>query len=302
MGRRYQRDSPAPGWSYAPGVHADEVEPHPDDAIGAAGRFASDTHVEPLGEGRFAATIDPGWSVIDGAAPNGGYVMAVGARAMAASAGMPDPISVTAHFLAPPSPGPVEVRTRVLRSGRRHVTVAADIHEGDRIVTSLLGVFGDLAAVDGPTVDLRSGPPLPPVEDCPDGDSQRPEAPPIFQRFEHRPAPGVMGWATGQRTGDGAVGGWLKWADGAPMDTLGLLVVADCYPPAVFNLDGLTVGWAPTIELTVQVRARPAAGWLGGWFTTHSVTDGYLEEDGEVRDGTGRLVALSRQLALVPRG
>jgi acyl-CoA thioesterase len=42
-------------------------------------------------------------------------------------------------------------------------------------------------------------------------------------------------------------------------------------------------------------------GWLRCRFTTRFVTGGYLEEDGEVWDEAGRLVAQSRQLALLPR-
>jgi acyl-CoA thioesterase len=52
------------------------------------------------------------------------------------------------------------------------------------------------------------------------------------------------------------------------------------------------------------VRARPAPGWLSTQFATLALTDGYFEEDGELWDATGRLVAISRQLALAgrPRG
>jgi hypothetical protein len=111
----------------------------------------------------------------------------------------------------------------------------------------------------------------------------------------------MMNWAEGQPLGRGEMGGYLRWADGAPMDTLGLLVVADCYPPSVFNMGDSKLGWVPTIELTVQVRKPPADGYLATRFTTEAITNGYLEEDGEVWDADGDLVVLSRQLALVAR-
>jgi hypothetical protein len=69
----------------------------------------------------------------------------------------------------------------------------------------------------------------------------------------------------------------------------------------VFDAGLGDIGWVPTIELTVQVRKRPAPGYLTGWFHTEAVTAGYLEEDGEVWDADGDLVVLSRQLALAAR-
>jgi acyl-CoA thioesterase len=55
----------------------------------------------------------------------------------------------------------------------------------------------------------------------------------------------------------------------------------------------------PTLQYSVYVRARPEPGWIGGSFRTRSVVDGLLEEDGELFDETGRLLAQSRQLALL---
>jgi len=81
---------------------------------------------------------------------------------------------------------------------------------------------------------------------------------------------------------------------------LSLLLVADALPPAIFNLD-IPMGWTPTLEMTTHVRARPTTEWLRCQFTTRFVTGGLLEEDGEIWDQAGRLVALSRQLALVAR-
>ncbi len=79
-------------------------------------------------------------------------------------------------------------------------------------------------------------------------------------------------------------------------------MLADVYPPPVFNTHELEVGWVPTIELTVQLRGVPRdAEPVACRFWTSSVTDGYLEEDGLVRGVDGRLLAVSRQLALAPR-
>jgi len=57
----------------------------------------------------------------------------------------------------------------------------------------------------------------------------------------------------------------------------------------------------PTVELTVHVRGIPAPGPLQCRFSTRFVQGDSFEEDGEVWDSAGRLVALSRQLALLAR-
>jgi hypothetical protein len=273
-------------------------------------RFERDTAVEHVGDRRYVGTVDPGWAVIDGAAANGGYLMALAARAMRHPLPEhPDPVTITAHYLAPPAPGEVTVDVEVVRVGGRHATVAAVLRQADRECVRLLGAFGDLSTASGPTRVDRQPPELPPRDACiaftdraeaaaADGG---PPPPPIARRFDHHIPAAALGWTEGRPSGRGEIGGYLRWRDGADMDTLGLLVVADCYPPAVFDSGIGHVSWVPTIELTVQVRARPAAGYLAGWFATYAVTDGYLEEDGEVWDGSGRLVVLSRQLALAAR-
>ena len=80
---------------------------------------------------------------------------------------------------------------------------------------------------------------------------------------------------------------------------MALLCAVDAFPPTAFNAH-LPIAWTPTLELTSHVRARPVPGWLSCQFTTHFIAGGFLEEDGEVWDASGRLVAQSRQLALVP--
>jgi len=268
-----------------------------------ANRFTADSSVSRIDAERFAAECREGWRVIGGSAPNGGYLAAIGARAMAERAERPDPVTVTAHFLAPPELGPLEIVTELVREGGRHRTVAARLLQDGRECVRLLGTFGDLSRADGPTRVLREPPPWPPVDELPDavaglGDLPMPE---ILHRLEHRMPPASTGWTRGEPSGQGVNGGWCRWPDGGDMDVFGLLFVADAYAPAVFDLGMAEVAWAPTIELTVHVRARPAPGWLATRFTTHALTDGYFEEDGELWDAAGRLVALSRQHALTGR-
>ena len=266
-------------------------------------RFATDSAVVRRDVDRFDAECRIGWRVIGGTAPNGGYLMAIGARAMALRAERPDPVTLTAHFLAPPELGPLDVVTEMVREGGRHRTVAARLVQDGRECVRLLGAFGDLDRADGPTRVLREPPPWPPVASLPNpmdglGDFPTPE---ILDRLDHRMPEKTIGWTRGRPSGEGVHGGWARWADGAPMDVFGLLFVADAYPPAVFDLGVTEVSWAPTIELTVQVRERPAPGWLATRFATRALTHGYFEEDGELWDEDGRLVAISRQLALSGR-
>lgn len=276
-------------------------------------RFARDTAVTRLAPGSYRGRVDPGWAVVDGAAPNGGYLLALAARALQAESGShPDPVSLTGHFLRPPQPGDVDIEVEVIRRGGRHTTLGARLLQDGAECVRLLGAFGDLASAEGwDRVDLAP-PDYPPVAECVDVTSAAAaraaagELPsfPIQERFDHRQPAELASWALGRPTGRGEMGGYLRFADAsddAAMDPLGLLVVADCFAPAVFNTTAGLSSWVPTVELTVQLRARPVPGYLAAAFTTRAITRGYLEEDGVVWDAAGNLVALSRQLALAPR-
>ena len=79
-----------------------------------------------------------------------------------------------------------------------------------------------------------------------------------------------------------------------------LALAVDGLPPVVFGL-GAT-GWAPTVELTMYMRMVPAPGPLRVAARCRHVSGGWFDEEAEVWDATGRLVAQSRQIARVGRG
>ncbi len=256
--------------------------------------FALDSAVASSGDGRWAGEIAPGWDIAGNA--NGGYLMAIAARAAAAATGRADPVSVTAHFLSPGRPGPVDLAASVLKEGRRFATATVMMRAGDRPLLAMIGSFGS-ASGDSPVERIDAAPPdLPPPDACEPLIPIDTFPPPFFGRVEVRLPPDAAAPGAGARSP--RVEGWFRLPGGEPIDTLALLAAVDAFPPTVFFAD-LPIGWAPTIEMTTHVRAAPVEGWLACRFTTRFITGGFFEEDGEVWDGTGRMVAQSRQLALL---
>jgi acyl-CoA thioesterase len=270
-------------------------------ASDVASEWDTHTAISPAGDGRFDATLDPGWVV--GGGVNGGYVLGVVGRAVASVLpAKPHPLSVSAYYLSASRPGPAQVSTRVLREGGTVATVAADLAQEGTTRISVLATYGDQRALPSDVATTAVEPALPPIEDCVPG-SLAPEETrliaPVMDRFDLRFDPACVGWAMGKPSGNGHIQAWLRMVDGHDLDAVGLLMVCDALPPVTFDLG--RPGWAPTLELTVHVRAVPAPGWLKVSHRTRNVAGGLFEEDCEVWDSTGRLVAQSRQLAMLPR-
>ncbi|MFV0315794.1 MAG: thioesterase family protein [Microthrixaceae bacterium] len=262
--------------------------------------FADATAVCRTAPGFFEAEIKPGWDILGNA--NGGYLIATAGRAMAATAQRPDPVSMTAHYLSPGRAGPVGLETTLVKAGSRFSSVSATMSSTKPVVAAL-GTFGELGRSgsgddEARLVDGRP-PELPEPEACLPLD-RGDEQPSFMKQVEMRLHPDDAGFAFGKPSGSARMRGWFRLRDAEPIDTIALLCAVDAFPPTIFNAN-LPVGWAPTVELTAHIRARPEPGWLACAFTSRFVTGGFLEADGELWDSTGELVAQSRQLALVPR-
>jgi acyl-CoA thioesterase len=262
-------------------------------AAGGAFDLATAVHGD---RGSWTATIDPGWGVGD--RPNGGYLLALAARAALRTVEHPHPLAVSAHFLSPPRPGPAELATDRLRSGRSLSTARVTlVQEGTPRLEALV-TAGRLEPAAEPAWAAPGGPPdLPPVEACLPGQPDLPNGVRVglLDHLDIRLDPGTAGWFRGRPSGRLEMRGWVRFHDRRPPDPLALLQAVDALPPASFEI-GMD-GWAPTVELTVLVRDLPAAGWLACALHGRLWQGGWFDEEAEVWDARGRLVAQGRQLA-----
>jgi hypothetical protein len=94
--------------------------------------------------------------------------------------------------------------------------------------------------------------------------------------------------------------GYFQLTDHQDPDPYVLALAVDGLPPVVFGLGATS--WAPTVELTWYMRAVPSPGPLAVAARARHVSGGWFDEEAEVWDTSGRLVAQSKQLARVGRG
>ncbi|WP_205697321.1 thioesterase family protein [Conexibacter sp. SYSU D00693] len=258
--------------------------------------FAAETAVGPGG----AVTISDAWNAPTG--PNGGYVAAIVLRAMQDAVGDParSPRSLTCHFLRPPQPGPATLEVTVERAGRSVSTLTARLVQDGKPMVLAIAAFS--LAFASPQTWQLDGPPDVPPPDALEPFRPRPEMPAVAHRFETRWALGGVPFSGAP---DAVSGGWLRLAhDRQPLDAPLVTLLTDAWMPASFSRLSAPA-MAPTIDLTVHFRAPlPLAGHgpddhVLAIFRSRHVQDGFVEEDGELFAQDGRLIAMSRQLAIL---
>ena len=220
--------------------------------------------------------------------------MALLSRAALVDTERPDVISLSANFLAPGKPGPVEVTSHEVKTGRRFATRRCELRSGEKLLVTATVITGNLDDGESPRLVDAPMPDMPPPGELPRVEPAELFPPPFMAQVELRLHPDdLIGSGNGPR-----VRGWFRLPDGEAMDTSTLILAADALPPTVFNAD-LKVGWSPTIQMTTHIRARPTTEWI--LVHTHStvIKDGMFEADAVLFDQTGEVIAQGRQLQLL---
>jgi hypothetical protein len=257
--------------------------------------FAARTAVTELGVGHLVATIDPGWTI--GGKPNGGYLLALMARAARVGSPHPHPVAVSAHYLHAPDTGPCDVVVETLRRGRSASQVRARLQQGGQPCVEALVTLAKLDAADVPFWDGAPAGPVAPPEDCVrlPGTTPTGATVALLDEVDLRLDPATAGFASGRPSGRGELQGWLALAAGEAFDPISLLFAVDALPPATFDI--APSGWVPTLELTAYVRALPAPGPVQVHQRARLIDAQRVDEVCTVWDATGRLVAQATQLA-----
>lgn len=278
---------------------------------GAASQFDTATAVTRTGPGEYVAQVDPVWSI--GGRPNGGYLMAILARAACAEVsgaagdggggpvGWLDPLAVSASFPASPEAGDVQLHLELVRRGRAFATVHARMSQAGVAQVDALITCGRLPDAAVTRHDGTTPPVLPPIEHCFELPTEGPGFEVLLMSVVRQQLdPAVLGWTRGEFTGEPEVRGYVSLADGREPDPLSLVLVVDAAPPPTFALG--VRGWIPTLQLSAWVRRRPAPGPLvvrsrPSLVLMTDAGSGFTDETCEIWDSSGALVATGNQLA-----
>jgi len=282
--------------------------------------FDEATAVRRTGDGSYEIHPDQRFALVapGNAAPpavNGGVLIATVLRAVLDCSPLPHPVATSAHFLRVARLAPARVEVTWLKKGRTAATARATVvQDGEPVLeaTVTTGTVPRSAVAPGRAgnghaeLTWTDAPPaLPPIEECVElgpwpgtvaSDGTAGYAAQIEMLFD----PAVIGWRHGEPSGLPEMRGYFGLRERRDPDALMLALAVDGLPPVVFGL-GAT-GWAPTVELTMHMRMVPAPGPLRVAARCRHVSGGWFDEEAEVWDSLGNLVAQSRQIARVGRG
>jgi acyl-coenzyme A thioesterase PaaI-like protein len=281
--------------------------------------FDEATAVRRTGQGRYTAHPDQRFALVapgnaTPSAVNGGVLLATVMRAVLDCSPLPHPVATSAHYLRVARLAPAEIDVTWLKTGRTAATARATlVQDGEPVLeatittgTVPLSRPDSAQVMDGAELSWTGArPAIPPPGECVnlgewtgtyDADGMAGYAGQVSMLLD----PAVTGWRFGQPSGTPEMRGYFKLREDREPDALMLALAVDGLPPVVFGL-GAT-GWAPTVELTMHMRLVPAPGLLAVQARCRHVSGGWFDEEAEVWDSAGNLVAQSRQIARVGRG
>ena len=268
-------------------------------------RFQNALKLENIEDNKFIVNPDTNYFV--GNTPHGGYLMALMHKALTNILPHSTAISSSVQYLDRIDAKPFELEVNVFKTSRGSSSGIVKLKQDNKICTTFTGTCSDFEFMKGYD-DLQK--PLPKIFN----DSDKKDyvkmnydkiskgfTPAFIQQLECLIHPDHAWWnreaKQNNQDNEARCSAFLEMEGGKP-DQFCLSFYSDILPPVVSNKYG-PLGWIPTITLTTHIRQLPTTSEVYADFKASDINKGYFEQDCNIWDLDGNLVASSRQLTRI---
>jgi len=266
-------------------------------------RFQEAIKLENLEDNKFIVNPDTNYFV--GNTPHGGYLMAVMHNALTSILPHSTAISSSVQYLDRIDAKTFELEVETFKTSRGSSSGIVKLKQDDKICTTFTGTCSDFQFMKGYD-GLQK--PLPNIFNESDKKDyikmnydkiSKGFTPAFIQQLECLIHPDHAWWNrdSNDKTNEARCSAFLEMQGGIP-DQFCLSFYSDILPPVVSNKYG-PLGWIPTITLTTHIRQLPSTSELYADFRATDINKGYFEQDCNIWDLNGNLVASSRQLTRI---
>ena len=268
-------------------------------------RFQKALKLENIEDNKFIVNPDINYFV--GNTPHGGYLMALMHKALTNVLPHSTAISSSVQYLDRIDAKPFELEVDVFKKSRGSSSGIVKLKQDNKICTTFTGTCSDFEFMKGYD-DLQK--PLPKIFNDSDKKNyvkmnydkiSKGFTPAFIQQLECLIHPDHAWWKreAKQKNQDNEArcSAFLEMKGGKP-DQFCLSFYSDILPPVVSNKYG-PLGWIPTITLTTHIRQLPTTSEVYADFKASDINKGYFEQDCNIWDLDGNLVASSRQLTRI---
>ena len=268
-------------------------------------RFQEAIKLEKLEDSKFIVNPDTNYFV--GNTPHGGYLMAIMHRALTTILPHSTAISSSVQYLDRIDAKPFELEVEIFKASKGSSSGIVKLKQDDKICTTFTGTCSDFEFMKGHD-DLQK--PLPEIFIEKNKNDyvkmnydkiSKGFTPSFIQQLECLIHPDHAWWNreidNKSKDNKARCSAFLEMEGGQP-DQFCLSFYSDILPPVVCNKYG-PLGWIPTITLTTHIRQMPTTSELYADFIATDINKGYFEQDCNIWDLSGNLVASSRQLTRI---
>ena len=268
-------------------------------------RFQAALKLENVEDNIFLVNPDTNYFV--GNTPHGGYLMAIMHKALTNVLPHSTAISSSVQYLDRIDAKPFELVVETFKTSRGSSSGIVKLIQDKKICTTFTGTCSDFEFMKGYD-DLQK--PLPKIFKDKDKNDyvkmnydkiSKGFTPAFIQQLECLIHPDHAWWnrekGSDNSDNEARCSAFLEMEGGTP-DQFCLSFYSDILPPVVSNKYG-PLGWIPTITLTTHIRQLPSTSEVYADFKASDINKGYFEQDCNIWDLDGNLVASSRQLTRI---